>query len=106
MNTETQLHPDEQLQLLADGTRRRLLVALLDDTLDSLPVDITEGVRDNEAVNHIELYHVHLPKLDDSGFVEWDREQRRVSRGPQFSAIEPLLTLLQDNRDELTGEWL
>lgn len=45
----------------------------------------------------IELSHVHLPKLEAEGIVEWDREAGTVSRGPAFEEIEPALQLLAAN---------
>jgi len=48
-----------------------------------------------------DVYHNHLPKLDDLGFVSWDRENGVVATGPQFEEIRPLLELLADNGDEL-----
>lgn len=103
---ETQPKPGDQLELLADETRRRLLVALLTRSATDRPIDITEGVRDSDSRRMIELRHVHLPKLEDSRVIRWDRENKLVERGPQFEAIEPLLTVLHNRADELPGEWL
>ena len=52
------------------------------------------------------MKHTHIPKLADMGFVEWDRETGTLSKGTNWSEIEPLLELLRDNRDELPEEWL
>jgi hypothetical protein len=47
----------------------------------------------------IDLYHDHLPKLENEGLVEWDRESRVVSRGPAFEAVAPALQVLATNQD-------
>lgn len=52
-----------------------------------------------------ELYHAHLPKLADSGYIEWDEDTHTVRRGPNFDEIAPLLRLLDDHEDELPGGW-
>lgn len=50
------------------------------------------------------LYHVHLPKLDDYGFVEWDRETESVRRGPVFDEVEPLVEELRNRVDDRHDE--
>jgi hypothetical protein len=47
------------------------------------------------------MQHVHLPKLADHGFIDWDQDTQRVTKGPQFDEIEPLLTVLSENQDVL-----
>lgn len=103
---ETRPEPDEQLEMIADATRRRLLVDLLEDGASDTPIKISRRTREIESADRIEMQHVHLPKLEDCGYVRWDRERQFVERGPQFTEIEPLLTLLHDHADELPEEWL
>lgn len=96
---------DELLKLLADGRRRQLLVALLRADPDAeleIPDDVFDG--DSESLT-IQLRHNHLPKLAEAGVIVWDRDAMRIARGPEFVEIEPLLTLLDDNADDLPGEW-
>lgn len=52
-----------------------------------------------------ELYHSHLPKLADAGYIEWDRENDVIRRGPRFSQIAPLVSLMQNHAEELPAEW-
>ncbi|ELZ81869.1 hypothetical protein C453_17674 [Haloferax elongans ATCC BAA-1513] len=54
----------------------------------------------------MELFHTHLPKLDDAGFVDWDPRTGAVVRGPRFDAVEPVLRLFADHTDELPSEWV
>ncbi|MBV0923961.1 hypothetical protein KTS45_07065 [Halomicroarcula limicola] len=51
------------------------------------------------------MHHVHLPKLADHGFIEWDRESDEIRRGPNFDRARPLLELLVAHEDELPAEW-
>lgn len=101
---------DAALDALANRYRRRLLVALLahnpqdaDDT--QLPVD--ETLSDDDAASlRVAIRHSHLPKLEALGFVEWDREERVVRKGPRFDAIRPVLELMDAHADELPDEWV
>lgn len=42
----------------------------------------------------LSLYHVHMPKLVASGFVEFDADRRVVNSTAQFEQAEPRLTSL------------
>lgn len=77
-------------ELLSNGHRHRLLTTLLEEgsTTAIPPSDDTEA--DLESVR-IALYHIHLPKLDDAGLIEWDRDQNQVSKGPKFKTVVDLL---------------
>ncbi|WP_254544885.1 transcriptional regulator [Halomarina pelagica] len=52
------------------------------------------------------LNAVHLPKLADYGFIEWDRNTHEVMKGPKFDEIRPLLELLEAHEDKLPADWL
>lgn len=101
-------------ELFTAAPRRKLLVMLCD--VES--VDVSNGLLtrsaatsapsstrgpDGGASRDLELYHVHLPKLEAEGVIEWDRESGTVSRGPQFSAVEPTVRLLAANEHDLPG---
>ena len=51
----------------------------------------------------VDLFHVHLPKLVEAGYVRWDRDAGVVDRGPRFDHVSPVLRLLSDHRDVLPG---
>jgi hypothetical protein len=86
--TETERH-----RILADGRRRTLLDVL---AAESTPMDLedlaTEVVRrevESERVDHsdvdrvaTELYHNHIPKLEDRNVLEFDPEECRVVTDP------------------------
>jgi len=101
---------DEVLELLANVYRRRVLVELgnhnpqdADDAQLPEDVIITD---DDLATFRTQMRHVHLPKLEDAGLVEWDREANVLRRGPRFEEIRPLLKLMADHADELPDDWI
>jgi hypothetical protein len=47
------------------------------------------------------LHHIHLPRLDDLGFVDYDPDAGVVARGERYDEIRPLLELLDANADRL-----
>jgi hypothetical protein len=88
--------------------RRKLLVALLaHNPQDDESVAVTaDGSVDEELTRLVEMQHVHLPKLEDYGFISWNRETNEVSKRPNFEEIRPLLELLRDHEEELPDSWL
>ena len=100
---------DTALDVLANKVRRRLLVALLehdpqDATGPQILSDGEMGDKDRESLR-IAMFHSHLPKLEEEGFIEWDRDSNSVHKGTHFGAIRPLLELLQNHSDELPDGW-
>lgn len=104
----------ELFALLAAAPRRRTLFLLCERD----PVSLPEGLLSRETAgaeadqpagesssqsavtasdpDRLEavLVHSHLPKLEDAGLVEWDREAGTASRGPSFGEVEPALRSL------------
>lgn len=72
---------------------------LLDEFLTG-PLEIDDV--DKESIR---LYHNHLPKLVDYGFIEWNRDENKVQKGPKFDEIRPLLVLLEENRETFPDDW-
>ena len=79
-------------ELLSNGHRHRLLRTLLEEgsTTAIPPSDDTGPEAKPESVR-LALYHIHLPKLDDAGLIEWDRDRNQVSKGPKFKTVVDLL---------------
>lgn len=97
---------DEQFDALSHVARRHLLVALLGENPQTT-IPKTDGSGDDESFERrVAMRHSHLPRLEDRGFIRWDQENSRATKGPQFETIEPLLTLLDDHRDGLPGNRL
>lgn len=100
---------DTALLALAKPYRRQLLLALLEhnpqDDTDSDPLDLVPATDEPDVFN-TKLVHVHLPKLEDMGYITWDRAANKISKGPKWDEIAPLLELIANHRDELPEEWL
>lgn len=90
--------------LLRKRHRRLILLLVKDGVVETEADVIFRGGADSE-IAEIELKHTHLPKLADAGYIEWDRETGRISKGPNFDEIEPLLELLENHADELPPDW-
>lgn len=105
----TSLRVDGLFEALSDPYRRQLLVALLDhnpqDDADRDPLNVVSDDLEPEVLQQA-LVHNHLPKLEELGFIAWDRGTNEISKGPEWDAIAPLLVLIHDHRDELPKGWL
>lgn len=99
---------DTVLRALAEPTRRRLLF----DLMEANPrpdIPLSSGDRqftpEEKKRQQIALNHKHLPMLESNGFINWDTEAGEVTKGRNFEDLEPVLSLLQENRDRFPGEW-
>ena len=45
------------------------------------------------------MYHSHLPKLVDYGFIEWNTDTREIAKGPQFEEIRPVLECIDESTE-------
>lgn len=52
-----------------------------------------------------ELQHIHLPRLAEAGYIDWDAETQTVRRGPNFNEVAPLLQPIDDHSDERPAGW-
>lgn len=88
--------------VLRHPARRRILITLYrhseSETMDFRPADFVPNNAEQERV-HRELHHVHFPKLEDRGFIEWDRDYDRITCGPCFEELHSFLDLLEDADD-------
>lgn len=125
---------DDRLEALGRVERRRLLLRLSTaDPPDGSRVDFGELACDGNGLDRdrdelgrdrggldgtvvgrnredldpfVTMRHLHLPVLEERGFVRWDRENHRVTRGPRFEELEPFLELLRELQDDLPGRWV
>ena len=100
---------DEYFEVLSNLHRRRMLVALLDHNSQPDGVAVPEAIHEGEKALEVlqtELYHTHLPRLQEAGFIGWDRDSHKVVKGPKFDEIRPLLELLLAHADELPDDWV
>lgn len=96
---------------LSNPYRRQLLVAMLESNpqaeVDIDPMNLlAPGESEDITVTKEGLIHVHLPKLADMGFIHWDRKTGKISKGPNWETIAPVLRLIHDHSDELPEDWL
>ncbi|MDG5820787.1 ArsR family transcriptional regulator [Natronococcus sp. A-GB7] len=113
MMTEKRHSPpsmDTVLNVLENQYRRRVLVALLEhnpqDAEDPKTPSDSELADEDLETLRIHMTHTHLPKLEVSGFIEWERDTNSIRKGPNFDEIQPLLELMQNHADELPDGWL
>ena len=98
---------DDMVDALADVQRRKLLIALGEhNPQDDSPTVIDPDGETDALERALAMDHVHLPKLANYGFIEWDRVENEVTKGPNYEEIRPLLELLDDHRNELPADWL
>lgn len=101
---------ETHLTALANPYRRQLLVALLkhnpqeDNAID--PLNAVAPTETEPERLRIELVHNHLPKLADAGYIDWEKDGGKLSKGPSWDEISPLLRLVHEHRDELPDGWL
>lgn len=97
---------DDHFGALADPLRRRLLVNLLEhDPQEELdPESVHVGEQELERFR-TKMFHVHLPKLDGTDIVQWNRDANEIVKGPRFDEIQPLLSLIDAHADELPYNW-
>ena len=95
-NVFTASNLDRIMEVLSKQQRRVILYRLKRD-------DRLQPLLGSDALHsaNIELYHVHLPKLEAAGYIRWNRETREVMKGPQYDEVETFLSLIENYADEL-----
>ena len=99
---------DRVFDALNHPYRRRILLLVSEHNPrdeDEFSVEELATEDDELELLRTELYHAHLPKLAESGYIEWDQNIQSIRRGPNFDEIAPLLRLMDDHQDELPEEW-
>lgn len=89
---------DKIFDALADPNRRALLLALTTET-ETTGIDPLKSESTDQQIRQAQ-YHVHLPKLDDYGYINWDRSAGTVERGQQFEEVRPVVERLADLIDD------
>lgn len=84
---------DSMMEVLRSYPRRVVLMTLLDTTETSIA--LLEPQLNNKHAR-LELYHSHLPKLANAGYIEWDDDTDTISKGSKFPEVEPLVQLLSE----------
>lgn len=98
--TYDELDPDEFFEVTSSARRRMLLELLAEfsgpveqrdatDMIATVEADGTPTSEDEKRV-YVSLYQTHLPKLDEWGYVDWDRESGEITptdAGAQAAAL-------------------
>lgn len=95
---------DRILDILRKRHRRLILLLVREETVET-QADLMVRSEAKSKEEDLALIHTHLPKLDDTGYIEWDRETGEISKGPRFEEIELLLELIENHSDELPPDW-
>ncbi|MDQ2048974.1 transcriptional regulator [Natronolimnohabitans sp. A-GB9] len=82
---------------LSNHHRRRLLLELLTESPRTASIS-----RVDDETERLEFHHVHLPKLDDYGFIEWHRSLCCIERGPRFDDARPILEQVAADTDRFS----
>lgn len=81
---------ENDFEALANERRRDVLRTL--QTESPRRVDALGGDSSDRSAS---LVHVHLPMLDDAGFVVYDRERGVIERGPRFDDVDLFLETVE-----------
>lgn len=99
---------DRSYDLLSHAYRRQILYALREDgtatTGELADAVLTAGLADARDRTLAALVHTHLPKLDDYGIVEYDRDDGVASLADGVSRLEPFLELTA-RRETDSEQW-
>lgn len=107
-NTQTWPQLDEMFGALSHPYRRRILTMIGERNPrggDEFAMAELATPDDDVSLFTRDVYHVHLPKLEAAGYIEWDRENDLIRRGPHFREIAPLVALMDDHAKELPDGW-
>lgn len=96
---------DVLFALLGDRHRRRVVTALVDEDSRTVEELVGAAPRGEPRTHELPLVHVHLPKLQEAGVIEWESDAGVVRRGPRFDAVEAVVALLRSNEDVLPADW-
>lgn len=98
-NNHTDADPDFDLQALLEvfgNEDRRIILLALWEASESLTVaDLVTrspgGTDRGKAVRE-----THLPRLENAGYIDWNRETDVITKGPNFDAVEAYIDSLTD----------
>lgn len=110
---------DDVFDAMAHLRRRQLLVDLFHTDPQSIPTlssvsreilqahealleEYLSGSQEMEDADKaaIRTHHVHLPKLVQYGYIDWDHDAARVTKGAKFDDVRPLLEVVETEGDE------
>lgn len=95
--TESQL--DTVFRVLSATDRRRILLAVKYGSLELQGETLVRGDV-TVPVDAVSAVHNHLPKLADSGYVDWNRDSGEITKGERFDLLEPFLEVVEQHGTE------
>lgn len=98
---------DDLFGALSHPQRRRILTTLwMEPSLSVGGLAPEEGTATDGASSRrrVALHTVHLPRLDDAGYVDWDRTEGTVERGPRYEEVRALVQVLVREPADLLGD--
>ena len=95
--------PDRVLSALCDPTRRRLLFELYEEvnTGEENSIKYSCLALYETEERRLELYHVHFPKLEEFGYINWNEAEKTIQKGYRWGEIEPVLELIHTHSSDL-----
>ena len=103
---------DETFSLISDSRRRFTLYFLLSNgqaNIETVSLQIAAWEQDKTIASvsektqetiKISLHHNHLPKLVESGIIEYDSRSGDIVRGDRFNEIQSAIEQIRANEEE------
>lgn len=85
---------DKQLSAVSNQYRRTVLIQVKRGDIEYV-ADLLSHERGHFKRTEQQLFHTHLPKLAQAGYIEWDQKTGRIDRGEKFHEIIPVLEMLE-----------
>jgi DNA-binding transcriptional ArsR family regulator len=95
---------DNKLGILSKRQRRLILLTLKHGE-EKTESDMLFRGGDKMDDAELQLIHNHLPRLEEAGYIDWDRDTGTISKGSRYDEIKPLLDLMENHADELPPDW-
>lgn len=92
MYQDSQLSVGDMLDALNSPQRRELLVSVMNDSPVARP-----GTDPQNRGQTLKMHHCHLPKLAKYSLIEEDEEGNKITAGPNFGAVQPMLEFLSEH---------
>ena len=78
---------DNKLGILSKRQRRLILLTLKRGE-EKTESDLLFRGGDEMDDAELQLVHNHLPRLEEAGYIDWDRDTGTISKGPRYDEIQ------------------
>lgn len=94
---------DDVFEVLADRQRRHVIKYLLECDPPVTTREIADALQSRDQVGSVEkhrelrisIHHIHLPKLDENGIVDYDSEANQVVDWENVESMEPYIDIAE-----------